>query len=163
MACVANLVFMKRVCFIACFALASTASGEDSIVIGRALSDAYAAALPCAEDEICMDSLYRWVIDSAKTLAGPKVDGRIIAESYQHVGVNNRYLKSLRLFVLRPATETRDAPHAPGVKYFLVSSSPIYEDGNYCLSIDPGATGLRLKNVMVRNDGTYCFDHKLLR
>jgi hypothetical protein len=110
-----------------------------------------------------MDSIYRWVIDSTKTLVGPRIKGRVTAETYQHVGVNNRYLRSLRLFVLRPVTETRDAPHAPGVTYYIVSSSPIYEDGNYCLSIDPGVSGLRLKSVRTRGDGSYCFDHKLLQ
>jgi hypothetical protein len=140
--------------------LAFSAFGADSVVVGRAISNTYSAGLPCGENEICLDSIYLWVIDPAKDLAGPKINGRVIAETYQHVGGNSHYLRSLRLFVLRPLTEIRDAPHASDAKYYLVASSPIYKDGSYCISVDPTELGLALKNVWAGSDGTFCFDHK---
>jgi hypothetical protein len=70
------------------------------------------------------------------------------------------YLRSLRLFVLRPLTEIRDAPRASDAKYYLVASSPIYKDGSYCISVEPTELGLALKNVRTGSDGTFCFDHK---
>jgi hypothetical protein len=142
--------------------LASAAFAADSVVVGRALSDSYAASLPCPKDEICLDALYRWVIDSERTIAGPKVRGRIAAQRSQHADVTDSYLQSLRLFVLRPISEV-EAPHSAGVKYYLVSSSPIYEDGKYCISVDPSISGLKLQHVTVGNDGSYCFDRKLLQ
>lgn len=153
---------MKLLYVLAFATLASSAFGADSVFVGRAVSNTYWAGHPCGENEICMDSIYLWVIDSSKALAGPKIAGRITAETYEDVGVNRRYLESLRLFVLRPLTETRDAPPAPNAKYYVVSFSAIYEDGNYCISIDPATVGLTLKNVRAGSDGTYCFDHKQL-
>jgi hypothetical protein len=153
---------MRPIYVLALIALAPSAFGADSLVMGRALSDSYAAVLPCAEDEICLDSLYRWIIDPAKTLAGPKIRRRITAERFQHADMKGGYLQSLRLFVLRPIAEV-DAPHSTDVTYFIISSSPIYEDGNYCISVDPSSIGLNLKKVTAQNDGTYCFDHKLLQ
>jgi hypothetical protein len=143
-------------------ALISPALGADSIVLARALSNSYAASVPCPEDEICLDVLYRWAIDPKRTVAGPKIKGRIEAIRFQHVGVNDGYLKSLHLFVLRPIGEV-EVPHPPNVTYYLVSSSPIYDDGNYCISVDPKSSGLHLKNVVAGNDGDFCFDHKLLQ
>lgn len=153
---------MKLFCVLAFATLASTAFGADSVVMGRAISNTYSAGLPCGETKICLDSIYLWVIDPAKSLAGPKISRRVTAETYQHVGVNRRYLRSLRLFVLRPLTEIRDAPHAIDAKYYLVASSPIYKDGSYCISVDPTELGLTLKNVRTGSDGTFCFDHKQL-
>jgi len=150
---------MKLFCVFAFATLASSAFGADSVVVGRAISNTYSAGLPCGENEICLDSIYLWVIDPAKALAGPKINGRITAETYQHVGVNRHYLRSLRLFVLRPLTEIRDA-RASDAKYYLVASSPIYKDGSYCISVDPTELGLALKNVRTGSDGTFCFDHK---
>jgi hypothetical protein len=151
-------------------ALISPAYAADSIVIGRAASNSYAKALSdsydavrgCPEDYICMDVIYRWFIDPAKTVAGPALKGRIRALTFQHTGVNDRYLKSLRLFVFRPIADL-EIPHSSDDRYYLVSSSPVYDDGTYCISVDPSASGLQLKNVTERNDGYYCFDHKLLQ
>jgi hypothetical protein len=151
---------MKLFCVLAFATLASSAFGADSVVVGRAISNTYSAGLPCGENEICLDSIYLWVIDPAKALAGPKINGRLTAETYQHVGVNRHYLRSLRLFVLRPLTEIRDALRASDAKYYLVASSPIYKDGSYCISVDPTELGLALKNVRTGSDGTFCFDHK---
>ena len=142
--------------------LASPAFGADSIVMGRALGESYAARSPCAEDEICLDALFRWVINPEKTVAGPKLKGRIVALRFQHVDVTSPYLQSLRLLVLRPIAEV-GVPHSSDVEYVLVSPSPIYGDGNYCISVDPSISGLKLKKVTVANDGDYCFDHKLLQ
>jgi hypothetical protein len=109
-----------------------------------------------------MDVIFRWDIDPARVIAGPAPKGRIKALTLQHTGVNDRYLKSLRLFVFRPI-ECVEIPHSSDDKYYLVSSSPVYDDGTYCISVDPGASGLQLKNVTKSNDGYYCFDHQLLK
>jgi hypothetical protein len=89
-------------------ALISPAYAADSIVIGRAvsnsyakaLSDSYEAAKPCPEESICMEVIFRWVIDAEKIIAGPAPQGRLKALTFQHTGVNDRYLKSLRLSCL---------------------------------------------------------------
>ena len=151
------------------FALVSPAYGTDTIVIGRAvdnsyagtLTDSYNAANPCPPDSICMDGIYRWVINSMRIVAGPTLKRHIIALDFQHIGVNADYLKSLRLFVLRPIGEV-EISHLPGDRYYLVSPSPVYEDGSFCISVDPSASGLRVKNVTKRNDGSFCFDHRQL-
>ena len=151
-------------------ALVSPAYAADSIVIGRALSNSYARALsdsyeaakPCPEDYICMDVIFRWVIDPERIVAGPALKGRIKALTFQHTGVNDRYLKSLRLFVFRPIGDI-EIPHSPDDGYYLVSSSPVYDDGTYCISVDPSASGLQLKNVTKRNDGNFCFGHHVLQ
>jgi hypothetical protein len=54
-------------------------------------------------------------------------------------------------------------PHSSDDRYYLVSSSPVHDDGTYCISVDPNASGLQLKNVTKRDDGYFCFDHHLLQ
>jgi hypothetical protein len=130
-------------------ALMPTAYAADSIVIGKAvsnsyakdLSDSYEAANPCPEDSLCMDVIFRWVIDPKKIIAGPAPKGRVKALTFQHTGVNDHYLKSLRLFVFRPIGDV-EIPHSSDDRYYLVSSSPLYDDGTYCISVDPSASGL---------------------
>jgi hypothetical protein len=148
----------------------SPAYAADSIVIGRALnnsyakalSDSYLAAKRCPEDTICMDVIYRWTIDPERVIAGPAIKGRIRALNFQHTDLNNRYVESVRLFVFRPIADV-EIPHSPDDRYYLVSSSPIYEDGTYCISVDPSTSGLKLKNVTEKNDGSFCFDHRLVQ
>lgn len=144
--------------------LVPQAYAADSIIIGRAVSNSYAKALdeaagPCPEDSICLDAIFRWIIVPTSTLAGPPLKGRIRALTYQHTGMND---KSVRLFVLRPIGNV-EIPHSHDDRYYLVSSSPVYDDGTYCISVDPCASGLHLRNVTKRGDGNYCFDHHLLQ
>jgi hypothetical protein len=88
--------------------------------------------------------------------------GRTKALNFQHTDLIRTYLNSVHLFVLRPIVEVEVA-HSPDVKFYLVSSSPIYKDGNYCISVDPRASGLNLKDVVQNSHGDYCFSHKLLQ
>ncbi len=108
-----------------------------------------------------MDAVYSWSINVTKTLAGPEVRGQVRAVTMQHVGVNDRFRKSIRLFVLRPIADA-DIAHPPDVTYYLMSLSPVYENGSYCLSVDPAAVGLKLKSVTVDEEGNFCFSHTLL-
>jgi hypothetical protein len=106
-----------------------------------------------------MDGIFRWIIDPARAVSDPALKGRIRALTFQHTEAND---KLFRLFVLRPL-EDIEIPHSPGDKYYLVSASPIYDDGTYCISVDPSASGLQLKHVTKGNDGYFCFDHHLLK
>jgi hypothetical protein len=162
-----RFVGMPGLGFLLAFMLPAYAA--DSIVIGNAVSNTFAKALtdadkkarPCPEDSLCMDVIYRWVIDTERIIAGPTLKGPISALRFQHIGVNNRYLKSIRLFIFRPIAEV-EISHFSNDRYYLVATSPLYEDGTYCISVDPAEIGLQLKTITKKDDGYFCFDHQLL-
>ena len=144
--------------------LASTASGTDTLVLGRAVSNSYVghSIHHCEPGEICRESLYRWIIDAKRTLAGPSVSGHTEAVIDQETAATQAFVDSTRLFLLRPASDLPFLPHFSNARYYLVSLSPLYEDGNYCLSVnpmenEPRSQAARITGIRVDSDGDYCF------
>jgi hypothetical protein len=140
-------------------AFASTALGADSLFFGRALENSYEGHRihRCPEGAICNDSLYRWKLIAERTVAGPGISGRVDAVAEQDTAATPQYVGTLKVFLLRPASDLPFLPHFTSAKYYLVSLSPLYKDGSYCLSVDPRESAPKLRGVHANSDGTFCF------
>ena len=159
---------MRRIeLLLACFALfltVTTAHSEDSVVLGRGISNEHAFNLPCSQDSICMDSMFIWTFAAKRTIVGPEVKGKVRFLAAQHVDAVPRYVRSVELFILRQIDDP-ELIKSTGAQYYLLSSSPRYSNGTYCIWTDPEEVGLRLKKSDVTIDpttGYYCFKKKLL-
>jgi hypothetical protein len=76
----------------------------------------------------------------------------------QHVDVTREFLKSLRLFVLRPIDDEKQRSLL-GADYYLVDMSKPIE--MYCLWLDPKAEGLSTDDVVESGEGNskrHCFE-----
>ena len=146
-------------------AVASPASAIDSVVIGKGVSNTFAYKVNCPPDFVCLDAMYQWVIDVDRTVVGPAAKGRITALVAQHVDATPQFVKSSRLFVLRPIQDLL-LPDTFGANFYLLSVSPPDNMGRYCLSVNPGDVGLKIDQSRVTidsNSGNFCFDSVLLR
>ena len=151
--------------FIFAATLAGPASGADSVVIGRGISNLYFANLPCSPSEICLDSLFMWVLDSTRSVAGPAIKGTVRALIAQHVAATRKFVESAELFVLQPIQDDALRKRS-GADYYLLSVSPRNENGKYCLTKNPDDLGLKLAKAQVTMDPDsrrYCFDAALFR
>lgn len=103
---------------------AAAAAATDSVVSGRAISNAYMdhTKINCPTGDICMNAWFRWTIDAVKTLRGPPVTGRITAVRMQHSTAIRSYERQLRLFVLRPIADPKQRALLRS-DYYLVSTS----------------------------------------
>jgi hypothetical protein len=140
-------------------AVCPQALAADTIVLGHALSDKYIdkIKIDCPADEICLDVWYRWIIEADQTVSGPRLPGRVVAAQMQHVDVTHAFLKSLRLFVLRPIDDQKQRSLL-GADYYLVDMSK--PSRMYCLWSDPKAEGLSIDEVFVAGEehsSRYCF------
>ena len=136
------------------------ASAADTVVLGRALSDKYInkVKIECPADTICLDVWFKWVIEAERTINGPRLAGRVVAARLQHVDVTNTFLKSLRLFVLRPIDDEKQRSLL-GADYYLVDMSKPSE--MYCLWLDPKTEDLSTDDVFEAGEGDlrrYCFE-----
>lgn len=104
--------------------LCQEATAADSVVSGRAISNAYIdyVKIDCPKGDICMDAWFKWTIDAKKTLRGPPVTGRVAAVRMQHSTVIPSYERRLRLFVLRPIENPKWRALLRS-DYYLVSTS----------------------------------------
>jgi hypothetical protein len=134
---------------------AMPASAVDSVVLGRGVSNDFFAEIECSSTDLCMDSLYVWELDAKQTLAGPKVTGRVRAVIAVHTLATSKYVKSVELFVLRPAEDVK-ADDSKSPAFSLVALSPRYAGGKYCLHVDPRSVGLEVESARSA-DGTFCF------
>ena len=133
------------------------ASAEDSVVLGRSLGHMHIeeAEINCPPEYICMDAWFRWTIKPEKTVAGPKLSGRITAARIQHTEFVRSYERTLRLFILTPI---EDAEQRALLKadYLLRDVSAVHE--MYCVrnSID---LGIEADEKLESEDGErYCFE-----
>ena len=141
-------------------ALPVSALAVDSVVLGRGIKNDFFANIECSANELCMDSLYVWEIDAKRTMAGPRVSGRVRAVISVHGLASSKYVKSVELFVLRPKVNL-EASDSNGPQFSLMALSPRYKGGKYCLSMDPRSVGLEVDSV-VSDEGFYCFSRKQL-
>ena len=92
-------------------------------------------------DGIMQLSVYVIELEAKRTLAGPPVAGRVRALIVAHTEANEKYVKSIELFVLRPV-ENFDAGESKSPLSSLISLSPRHSGGKYCLDTDPNSLGL---------------------
>jgi hypothetical protein len=134
----------------------------DSVVIGHGISNSFLSRVPCPAGAVCLDAQYLWVLNSARTVTGPPVNGRVRAISLQHVDATQQFVDSVELFVLRPIKDAA-LRRSSGAHFYVVSLSPRDSAGRYCLSVRPETVGLRLDSSEVHSDAdSYCFDAHLL-
>jgi hypothetical protein len=132
---------------------------DDSVIIGRGISNSFQFKVDCPADWLCVDAQYLWVLSADRTVVGPPIEGKVRAIAIQHVDATQTYVNSVELFVLSRIS----GPSPSGADFWIVALSPRYPDGRYCLSVDPSAIGLRLDPAKVSaHDGSYCFDARLL-
>jgi len=141
-----------------CVAAMPTVAAEYSVVVGRGVSNSFLSDGPCHGAITCLDAWYVWVLDADRTVAGPKVSGRVKAITPQHTEATLKFVESVELFVLRAIEDPRLAGSS-GAKYSIVSLSPRYSGDRYCLWFDPKVVGLKLEpsEIVVDSDGSFCF------
>jgi hypothetical protein len=134
------------------------AFASDSVVIGHGISNSFLSNGECPVNSLCLDAQYLWILTSNRTIAGPLVNGRVRAISMQHTDATRTFVTSVEFFVLRPI-ESAAIRSSTGATFYIVSLSPRYPDGRYCLSVDPSTVGLILDPATVlATEGSYCFD-----
>lgn len=132
------------------------ARAQTTIAIGRAIEhESIDVPIDCPADAICMDGWFRYTLRIERTVTGPKPAPRVRAVHMQHTGYVRRYLRELRVFVLRPITDAAERRRF-GADYFLDSVAA--ETGFYCfrtrlpeLDVDPD-------DVVTGADGRVCVD-----
>jgi hypothetical protein len=88
-------------------ALVSPVRPAGTLVLGRALNNSYVghSLYRYQVGEICRDSLYRWTIVAKRTVTGPRIAGRVEAVVDQETAATQAFVDSIRLFLLRPASD----------------------------------------------------------
>jgi hypothetical protein len=112
-----------------------------------------------------MNSSFRWEIDVRNTLAGPPIKGRVRAMAAQHAEALPSFVRSVEIFVLRPIVDDSLRQQC-GADFELVTLSPRYEGGRYCLQESPSQLGLSVPESEISfeaDTGSYCFASKLVR
>lgn len=137
--------------------LAADVYADNSIVIGRGIK-----VDGVGEASGSWVSGYVWLVDARQTVSGPIVKGKIRIIAASHAQPKDSYLKTVQLFVLAPIIgdgATHDAP-----KFSLVTSSPLYGNGKYCIPFNPSEIAISLNDTEVdRNEyDAYCFTKKSL-
>jgi hypothetical protein len=137
---------------------------EESVVLGRGISNTYAGDIACAEQTLCLDARYVWELEAKRTVSGPLVKGRVKAVFAQHTDANVKFVRSVELFVLSriedPATRKQ-----LGADYSGIALSPQYSGSKYCLPVTPASVGLAIPEnaISVDDSGYYCFAKSLVR
>jgi hypothetical protein len=106
---------------------------------------------------------YVWLIDARQTISGPPVTGKVRIVAASHAQPTDAYLKTVQLFVLSPAiSDGNESTTEP--RFSLITSSPLYRGGKYCVPFKPSEIGIPLGDPDVEqdNDGSYCFTKKAL-
>ena len=130
----------------------------ESVMLGRGFSSVFRSDLSCTDETGCMEPIYIWEFNTRRTLAGPSMSGRVRAVVRQPTRVTRRYVRSIRIFVLKPI-EDAALRAAYGVDYRVVTMSPLHEGDEFCLMIDPRSVGLNVQSA--RDDrGFHCFSAK---
>lgn len=150
---------MKHVALLILVLIATEVLGEDSVVLGRGISNEFVFNPPCPEGSICLNSMYLWEFSAKRTVAGPTVKGKVRFLAAQHMDAAPKYVRSVELFILRPIEDKR-VVESTGAHYYLRSLSPRFDNGTYCVSVDPLEAGLELTKSDVTVDpdsGYHCF------
>jgi hypothetical protein len=136
-----------------------TALGDNSVVLGRGISNAHVEPLGCIDD-LGMNCWFRWELVVNRTVAGPSVRGRIRALTLQHTDATSTFVKSVELFVLAPIGK----PDPTGATHTILALSPRHADGTYCVILDPQQLGIPVERsqIIARADGSFCFRSRLI-
>lgn len=135
------------------------ALGDNSVVLGRGISNAAVRPLGCIDD-LGINCWFLWELVVKRTVAGPPVPGRIRALTLQHTDATSAFVKSVQLFVLASIGK----PDPTGATHTILSLSPRYADGTYCVILDPQQLGIPIQRsqITARPDGSFCFETRLL-
>ena len=133
--------------------------GDNSVVLGRGISNAPARPLGCIDD-LGMNCQFLWQLVVKRTVAGPSVHGRIRALTLQHTDAASTFVRSVELFVLAPIAKRGPT----GATHTILALSPRYGDGTYCVTLDPQQLGIPIarSQIVARPDGSFCFGAGLL-
>ena len=152
---------MKFAVAIVLAVLTGQVSAADNIVVlGKLVYNEPMEYVPdeCPEDSICLRSWWKSIVNVQKTIHGSAVSGRVAAAVMQHTLLNDRYKKSVRLFVLRPIDDPKQRAKLR-VDYYLESMSEPYQ--MFCLSQDPKESGLDTKETYIagtNDEKIFCFE-----
>ncbi len=138
----------------------ASAIAQDSVVVGRLVENAPMSYVPneCPENFVCLRSWWKSVIRIEKTIQGPQLTGEVDAAVLQHADLNPAFKAGVRLFVLRPITDSQQVRKFR-VSYYL--QEMIRPRQMYCLSRPPKEYGLDIKSVYQTGEGdsaSYCFE-----
>jgi hypothetical protein len=140
--------------------ISEIALSDNSVVLGRGYSNTYVERLGCVDD-LGMNCWFLWELVVDRTVAGPPVHGRVRALTLQHTDATSTFVKSVELFVLAPMQKSDPT----GATHTILSLSPRYPDGMYCVILDPEQLGIPIDRpqIRARPEGSYCFNSVLLR
>ena len=154
---------MRRLCVLLIWVIAplQSALSDNSVVIGRGFSNEEIASLGPIDD---WNVFFLWTLDVKRTVASPKVKGRVRALTMAHAGATSKYVRSVELFVLSPITESSKEMLSTGANYFIVALSPLYQDAMYCTRMDPLDIGIPIERAQIKVDenGSFCFERARL-
>lgn len=139
------------------------AQAENSLVIGRAVSQLddvdiqLRADEVCPPDSICLRSWSRWTLNIKGTITGPVVKGRTYVVMMQHAPVVNSTFKKDLLFVLEHIDEASERQRLHADYKLLQMTEP---EQMICMSVDPAGLGVPSDDIYRQSEGedvTYCF------
>jgi hypothetical protein len=148
------------IAFVLVLASAQSFAAESIVVLGKLVYNEPMEYAPdeCPENYICLRSWWKSVVSVQKTVHGSPVTGRIAAAVMQHTSLNDRYKKSVHLFVLRRIEDPKERAKLR-VDYYLDSMSEPSQ--MYCSWQDPKDIGLEVDDTYVSgtdDQRTYCFE-----
>jgi len=152
---------MKSISLLFALGLAcASAIAQDSVVVGRLVENAPMSYVPneCPENVICLRSWWKSVIRIEKTIQGRKLTDEVGAAVLQHADLSPAFKAGVRLFVLRPITDSQQGRKLR-VSYYL--QEMIRPRQMYCLGQPPAEYGLEIKNTYQAGEGdsaSYCFE-----
>jgi hypothetical protein len=136
------------------------AIASDSVVLGRLVTNEPMSYVKdeCPDNQICLRTWWKSVIQVEKTVQGKHLSGRVTAAVMQHTSVNARFKKAARLFVLAPIENPDQRAKLRADCYLEEMSEPRQM---FCISRDPKAVGLSVQETYVSGTGedkTCCFE-----
>lgn len=148
----------RSILFVALVIFFAEANAEYSVVIGQGIK-VDGESSPIGDG---WTSAFVWLIDARRTVVGPPVKGKLHIIAASHAQPKDSYLRTVQLFVLAPIVGDTESSGEP--MFSLVTSSPIYRRGRYCIPFKPSEVGIPLGDGEVeRNEHDYyCFSRSSL-
>ena len=108
-----NRAVSAQLCVMAAFVGCGSAYASDVVVVGKFIANEPMQDLKdeCSDGDLCMHHWWKAVIQVEKTLKGRPISGRITAAVSQHIGMNEKYKKSVRYFTLETIEDPATRAH----------------------------------------------------
>jgi hypothetical protein len=134
-------------------------AADSIVVLGKLVYNEPMDYVPdeCPEDEFCMNTWWKSVVNVQKTIVGSNVSGKVAAAVMQHTWLDAGYKKRVRLFVLRPIDDPNERAKLR-VDYYLEDMSMPHQ--MFCVLDKPSNLGITPRDIYVNeaDDREHCFE-----